>query len=48
VADGGKVLQPGDDVAFGHEGHGLVHGRVDAFRTFERHALWALEEHEVL
>jgi hypothetical protein len=48
VADGCEVLQLGHDVAFGHQRHRLVHGRVDAFRTFERHALRALEKNEVL
>jgi hypothetical protein len=48
VADGGEVLHLGDDVAFGHRGQRLVHGRVNAFGPFERHALRALEEDEVL
>jgi hypothetical protein len=48
VADGCEVLQLGHDVAFGHQGHRLVHGRVDAFRTFEGHALRTFEKHEVL
>jgi hypothetical protein len=48
VADGREVLRLRNDVVVGHQRHGLVHGRVDALRAFERHALRALEEHEVL
>jgi hypothetical protein len=48
VADRGEVLQLGDDVAFGDEGHRLVQRCVDASCTFERHPFRALEEDEVL
>jgi hypothetical protein len=48
VADRGEVLELGHDVALGHQGHGVVHRRVDALSALERHALRALEEQEVL
>jgi hypothetical protein len=49
VADGRKVLQLGDDVTLVHQRRRLVHGRcVDAFGALQRHALWPLEEQEVL
>ena len=46
MADGREVSLR-DDVPLSEQGHRLMHGRIDAFRTFERHTLRALEEQEV-
>ena len=47
VTDGREVLGLRDDVALGHQRHRFVNGRVDALSASERHALGALQEHEM-